>query len=267
MEKAHVGATFRSPAIAERVAMSTTDPEDISQFESFRLKLSEWATRRFEQDNPDYVQHFKRRLSETRGDLNLVLAETRPMLRGPRRWRKLLSTLLDVEQTMDKVRRSVWFIGSSPAPSRSRISDPGAWLIYHVDSWYLHTYGLLDRMQKMITLTCRHVVQPRSRGEKIKAALIADVKKMKGVIKDTRDAVAHGGGSVEALEEQDLWEPYVVIGPESWLNITSSFYENVAGRRKRWHSFIERSAVQVFATCEAWFAKLNKEAFSDDAGS
>ena len=240
---------------------------DTSEFETFRLKLSAWAKERLERDNRAYVDAFTRRLAETGGDLNLVLAETRPMLKGPRSWRKLLTALLDVEQTMDRVRRSVWFIGSTPAASESSISDPGAWLIYHLDSWYLHTYGLLERMQKMITLTCRHVVQPRSRGESLKAALIADVSKMKGVIKDTRHAVAHGGGSVEALEEDDLWEPYVIIGPDAWLNIISSYYNNMAGRRAKWHALVERSAVQVIATCEAWFGKLNGEVFKEDASS
>jgi len=247
--------------------MSKPHPKDASQFEIFRLNLSAWAKERLEEDNRAYVQAFTRRLAETGGDFNLVLAETRPMLKGSRSWRKLLTALLDIEQTMDKVRRSVWFIGSTPAPSPSSISDPGAWLIYHVDSWYLHTYGLLERMQKMMTLTCRHVVQPRSRGEPLKAALIADVSKMKGVIKGTRHAVAHGGGTVEALEEQDLWEPYVIIGPDAWLNITSSYYGNMAGRRAKWHDLIERSAVQVIATCEAWFGKLNAEAFKEDASS
>lgn len=234
---------------------------NMPEFEAFRLKLSEWALARLEADNKDYAERFRRRLSETGGDLDGVLVETRPLLKGPRAWRKVLTALLDVEQSMDKVRRSVSFAGSTPQPSGSQLSHPGAWLLYHLDSWYLQTYGLLERLGKMTTLTCRHVIRPKEKGEKIRANLVEEVRKMKDVISKTRHAIAHGGGSVEALEEDDLWEPYVLIGPEAWLNITTSYYDGVTHRQPAWYKAIRESTVQVFAVSEAWFGRLTRETF------
>ncbi len=231
-------------------------PGNNSEFERFRLKLTAWARSQLEMDNRPYMETFTAMLSETGGDFNKVSEETRSLLKGPRTWRKLLTALLDVEQTIDKVRRSVWFIGRIPQPADSNISDPGAWLVYHVDAWHIHTYGLLDRMKRIITLTCRHVVRPRENADELKARLLDDVEKMKAVVSRTRHSVAHGGGSVEALEEDDLWEPYVMIGPDAWLNITSSYYEGVALRQTKWHDGFKRSSVQVLAMSEAWFGEL-----------
>ena len=226
------------------------------EFDRFRLKLTAWARSQLEMDNRLYMETFTARLLETGGDLVKVTEETRSLLRGPRSWRKVLTALLDVEQTMDMVRRSVWFIGSIPQPTDSNVSDPGAWLVYHVDAWHIYTYGLLDRMKRIITLTCRHVVRPRESADELKARLLDDVEKMKAVVSRTRHPVAHGGGTVEALEENDLWEPYVTVGPDAWLNITSSYYEGVAKRQTKWHDGFKRSSIKVLAMSEAWFGEL-----------
>ncbi len=195
--------------------MSARESE-MPEFKALRLAVEAWARSILEESNPNYVETLRRRLSEPRPDVERVLAETCELLEPDAPWHDVMTALVDVEFWMDRCRQAVQYIGSAPQ-GRGHTAHPGVWLSYHVDSWYLFTYGLIDRIRKLITAVCRHVIRDDKEDPKwkiVETALVGDIDELKALIEGTRNSIAHGGGVVKALKEGQLLEPYIVLGGE-----------------------------------------------------
>jgi hypothetical protein len=239
------------------------------EFKALRLAVEAWARSILEESNPNYVETLRRRLAEPRPDVEKVLAETRQLLEPDAPWHDVMIALFDVEYWMDRCRQAVQFIGSVPR-GRGRTANPGVWLAYHADSWLLFAYGLLDRIRKLITAVCRHVIRDNKEAPKwkiVETALVGDVDKLKAVIEGMRDPIAHGGGIVEVLKKDKLLEPYIVLGGDepdasSDIDIFASYYDGIASRQATWHAGVHGGTARIFAISEALFKKLRQEAFS-----
>lgn len=242
---------------------------EMPEFKALRLAVEAWARSILEESNPNYVETLRRRLTEPRPDVERVLAETRELLEPDAPWHDVLTALFDVEYWMDRCRQAVQYIGAAPR-GRGRTADPGVWLSYHVDTWHLVAYGLLDRIRTLITAVCRHVMRDDEEVPNwkiIETALVGDIDEIKAVIAGTRNSIAHGGGIVEALKEGQLLEPYIVLGGEepdasSAIDIFASYYDGIAPRQGTWHAGFQDVTTRIFAISEALFNKLRQEAFS-----
>ena len=242
---------------------------EMPEFKALRLAVEAWARSILEESNPDYVETFRRRLAEPGCDVEKVLAETRELLEPAAAWHDVMTALFDVEYWMDRCRQAVQYIGFAPRGG-GRTAHPGVWLAYHTDSWHLFAYGLLDRIRKLITAVCRQVIRDGKEDAKwkiVETALVGDIDKLKAVIEGTRNSIAHGGGIVEALKEDKLLEPYIVLGGDeadasSAIDIFASYYDGIAPHQARWHAGVHQSTVRIFAVSEALFKKLRQEAFS-----
>ena len=246
----------------------TIRESELPQFRAFRHHLEEWALGQLEATNRPYVATFARRITQTPHDLAQVIAETAPLLGPPTTWPHLLTALLDVELYFDRCRRAVWFLGFTPAAPQAAPTHPGAWLLYHIDTWHVVACALLERIRTLISLTCRTVIRPKSpRFKIIEAQLVAEVQNLKKFIEDQRDRIAHGGGSVEALERDKLWEPYLVVrrvfGSTDTIDIIGNYYDGAIRYQTSWHSRAQRFTTWIFAFSEVWLRRLTEEAFAD----
>ncbi len=237
---------------------------------AFRQRIDDWAYSRLADTNPAYVQAAQIRLIETGGDIERVRDETASLLNRPPGYDRLLTCLLDVELWMDKCRQAVWYLGSTPTSDSLAYDHAGLWLEYHIDAWYLFAYGLLDRLRKLIVSTCRQIIRAKdaARSRIIQTELTAEVEALKRVISDARNAVAHGGGSVEALIESGLWEPYLVAGEfarpaDTTIHIIGADYGTRAGRQQMWHQATLGYTARILTASGTWFQRLTEEAFAD----
>jgi hypothetical protein len=230
--------------------------EQLVEFTNLKRKIHQAAAETLAGVNPNYVHTFRRRLEETRGDLERVIDETRPLLgEAFRDWPDVLTAVLDVELVLDKVKRSLAFlrtdVGDTP-------EEDGAKVVYHVDHWILQMDALLERFDKLVALVFRRVVRPKDREWQTKErALRHDIKKMKVEIAKRRDPLAHGlGGGVTGIQEDFLWEPGLASN-SSDVDLVASLYHQVGPRRERWHSYLEQTTVLALAAIEAISAKLS----------
>lgn len=238
----------------------------------FKRNLIAKAREELERINPAFVQAFQKGVADGEA-LERVIETTRPVL-GTKaharwdRWSKLLTAALDVEFAMDQVRRSLWLLEATPqgAPNNRRY-DPGAWIVYHVDHWIFEMHAFLERLEKLVKLTCRSLVRPMNlRWPEIEKELMSPIAKIKKDIGKMRHPLAHGGGPVEAIEEEQLWEGFVLLHLEDFSSVVSGRYEKSAAFQQRWHQFLRKRTVTVLAAADAIFTKLNEYAFVSSGG-
>ena len=70
---------------------------------------------------------------------------------------------------------------------------------------------------------------------------------------------------MEALAEDKLWEPYLLVGkvagPTDAIDIIGNYYDGVIRFQAPWHSRAQQATTWILAFSEAWFEKLTAEAF------
>ncbi len=230
--------------------------DQLVEFANLKRKIYEAARNALLATNPKYVDIFLRRFEETSGDLDQVIDETRPLLvvEGFKKWTDLLTAILDVELATDKVKRSLQFLARDVAGSPE---DTGAWAVYHVDHWILQMDALLERLDKLVAKVFRQIIKSKDPDWQNKQGILrGDIKKLKGEIAKRRDPLAHGGGEVEGIQKDQLWEPMLVQEVFD-VAIVQEYYQRVGPRRQLWHSHLKKSTIYVLATTEAIAERLS----------
>ena len=236
---------------------------------AFRKHLEAWVRRRFVDANPEYVDALATEMADEDIDLEKVIRECAPLIGEPIKFGRLLTSLVDVELWMDKCRQSVWYLSHDPKDSWIAFNEQGLGLEYHVDAWYFFVSGLLDRLRRLVTFTCRDVLRDSDRKDWkiVEAELLGAVDNMKKAIEKARNKIAHGGGSVEALAEEGLLEPYLVAsglaGPDDVIHLFGDDYGIDPDRRRKWREATAGYTEQMFNESAKLFQKLSDVAFVD----
>ncbi len=248
--------------------MQVTGASDnsLAELKAFRKKLEAWARRQLEQTNPAYLQAFSARLVET-GSPSRAIEQTRALLGSPPRWYRLLTAMADIEIALDKVRRALSYLGAAPANGMGQLSNEGAWAVYHFDQWTFQMHALLERLERLIKLTGRHIASKKNpKWPDAERTLLDRVKGMSDVVGNVRHPLAHGGGGgVKGLEDDRLWEPYLVGAMGLDIDFPQALYQAVgeSGRREKWGHYLQRSTVLAIRSMEEIFERLSSQAFGD----
>ena len=229
----------------------------------FKQNLIAKAKESLVKTNRNYVTAFERSTVEGK-DPETILAETQRYLQSghglSKTWCELLEATLDLELAMDKVRRALWFLEVMP-PGIAERWNVGGWTIYHVDFWTFEMAALLNRLEKLIKQTCRKLLKPSNPNwRKTEDTLMASVHKMQEDIGKFRNPLAHGGGPVEALALEQLWEPFVLTGVD-FEEVVNRHYQSMAGFRQVWHDRLETVTTTTLAATNAILQELDKYAF------
>src|SRR3989304_1711635 len=147
--------------------------EQLVEFTNLKNKLYEAAANALVAANPDYVQTFRQRMKETRGDFERVINETKPLLHGHelRGWSDLLTALLDLQVVLKKVKLSLRLLRADVAGTPQ---ETGARIVYHFDHWTFEMDALLERLDKLVARGFRRLVRPTDSGWRGKEKNVRD---------------------------------------------------------------------------------------------
>jgi hypothetical protein len=187
----------------------------VSNFDRFRNNLRQAAARALECAHPEYVAAFQKALSQT-GDFSKALDAVKdiPRDRGFAKWRPLLTATLDVEVTRNRLRNSLNLLKTVPdAEVLDRFSmHPGEWVDCHWTAWTFWVDALLERVKKLVKEAVRALVRPSNvQWKDIENSLLRSIDSFSESTGKVRNPLAHGGGAVEAVEEERLWEGLVLL--------------------------------------------------------
>jgi hypothetical protein len=231
--------------------------EKLVEFTKLKRRMYEAAASALVTTNLRYVQTFRRRLRETRGDLERVIDETRPLLTEDfKGWPDLLTAILDTELVLDEVKQSLTFLALDVATTQE---EDGARVTYHMHHWTFQMDALLERLDKLAAAVFRHLVRPRDSDWRIKERAVRDdIKKMKVRVAKLRDPLAHGlGGGVTGIQEEHLWEPFLAAEVFD-VDLVASRHQSCGQHRQRWHSYLEQTTTLVVAALEATSKRLGE---------
>jgi len=216
-----------------------------------------------------YPTYFRRLREELERAVNVEEATftVRPLLgKGIPEWSHLLTLCLDVELALDKTLRALTLLGT-PIPPLGSEWNIGAWTVYHLDHWTFEMQAWLERLDTLVTRTCRFLLRARNRSwREIQERLSGDIQKMKEVTSQVRNPLAHGGGGgVTGPEEDFLWEPSLIS--EADEDIVTAFYRTMSQADQQFHlERIRTVTVQAVAASEAIFRELNR-CITDSVGN
>jgi len=225
-------------------------------FDEFRRSLENWGQQRLEDERPKYVNAFRAELVASK-DLESATRQARSSLGEPLSWIVLLTRAMDVEIGRRQLFLAVQVVGH-PAPSDD--VTPGAWAVYQANMWWVSAAGLLERVEKLAVATCRRLISDKGDRTRVSDHLIDDIGAWRDRIKNVRDAVAHGGGPVEAMEADRLWEVHLVLGVDGFEEVVKSYFEFCMGKQSRWHSILSAATSQLSKDMDVWFDYLTSEA-------
>ena len=135
----------------------------------------------------------------------------------------------------------------------------GAWVVYHLDHWVLHFYAWLDRLDALVAKVCRILLKPRlSEWRQLEKSLRPKVGEMRTMVANLRHPLAHtgAGGPTRGIDEEQLWEPGLLIGFDQ--DMAPYYYESSAKSQDRWHRMAFNATARGLAASEAMFAELNR---------
>lgn len=230
----------------------------LSGFDRFRNALQEAAARALERTHPEYVDTFQEVLRQT-GDLSKALhaVENIPTGRGFAKWQPILTAILDTELAMDKVRSALKLLKVIPPVEvlDAFSMSEGAWIDYHLDAWFFRMDGLLEREKKLVSRVVRALVKPTNAQWKyIENTLLNSIKGLSEITGKVRDPLAHGGGAVEAIEEERLWQMAVLLRfhPDirQLLDARVQYHD-------KWYEGLRQASIQALAEIERVSEELN----------
>ena len=236
--------------------MDTTNFTGLSNFKS---KLDKWARRQLEISNPKFVKTFLSQL-EKQG-LEKAHDATKSLLGDPPEWYAVLTAMADVEMALDKMWRARQFLGASPMPGSGELSNLGAWVDYHSDYWAFATDALLERVEILINLSIDRILRYKNpEWRTLKNELLRKIKKIKDEIGNVRHPLAHGGGGgITGLEEDRLWETYLLVG--SGTDLAAAKYKSISrlDYQQKWYERIGWATAIVTAVLDDVLGRLSGE--------
>jgi hypothetical protein len=159
--------------------------------------------------NPRYGDVFRRTIHK---GFDAAANAAQPFVqKAPPWWYKLLTGLLSVGLAMDEVNTALVLMRSHRAegPGDGRLLD------YHEHHWFLQTQALLEKSISLIKRVYRTLVKrldPTSFKDRMDGT-IEPLNGLRDALANVRNPIVHPvGGPITAVEEDRLWERYVLAG-------------------------------------------------------
>jgi len=141
--------------------MTNQSGQSLVEFSKLRQMLRTSAKQALEKSRPQYVQRSQEVLEES-GDLDEAIKQARPFLgEGIPQWSQLLTFVLDVELSLDKLKRALTLLGTD-VPQLRGAGNAGAWTVYHYDHGIYQAHAWLERLDRLVKRVCRVIIKPRS---------------------------------------------------------------------------------------------------------
>lgn len=227
-------------------------------FDEFRKAFESWAQRELRDDRPKYVHAFEAQRSTDLTDLDAAILAARPFQGAPLKWASLLTRTLDVDMARDRLRLATDLCGSETPDEDFSL---GVWVNYTTDAWWLAAMALIDRFDKLAVAICRRFVTDTVKQKQEIQSLRSAWKDWRDRIKKIRDSVAHGGGPVEALEEDRLWEVHLALRIDGFDELVQQFHESSAGKQTEWHHRLSSATGALLGALDGWSDQLMASAF------
>jgi len=226
-------------------------------FDSLRQNIISSAARHLESIAPEYVDAFRKSLQAKGYEQSLNEVKGIKVGSSFNKWREIYTRLLDVELAMHQLKTSLRLL-KAPAPSYLTL---GEWVIYHHDAWAIWAQGLLNRFEKLALKVVRKLVKTSNPNFTILDNYIGvEIRKLKDEVGKLRDPIAHGGGRIEAPQEEGLLEPILLIGGQ--LNMKDVF-EPMASYQQKWHKKSYAISIRILEGIDKLSERINREVVWD----
>lgn len=233
-----------------------------SQLDILRNSIQKAALRDLQREHPDYVAAVRTAVARTK-DINQAIESAKdiPTDKGFGRWRPLFEGALDVELAKDKLRTALRLLEKNP-PNEvldAYFLNAGAWTDYHMDVGIFWLDALLERVRKLVRRVVRELIRPgNDEWKSVESDLLKIVLRASERVGKVRDPLAHGGGPVEGLSSERIWELGCVLGLPP-LEVSPDLLVSTEEYRNRWHEGLRNTSVIVLAAVEQTFEKLNEQ--------
>ena len=234
----------------------------MSNFERFRDALHEAAARSLERTHPEYVAAFQKALSQTR-DPSKAFDAVKDIStdEGFARWRPLLTATLDTEVAINRLRNALNILKILPSEEVLNLFSMslGEWVDYHMTAWLFWMDALLEKVKALVCEAIRALVRiSNAKWKDIETNLLKSINALSEDTGKIRDPIAHGGlkgRAVEALEEERLWEGFVLMrGPLDIRQLFESFVEY----HGKWYEHLRQASVKAIAEVNRVLEELNR---------
>jgi len=144
------------------------------------------------------------------------------------KWRKISVDLLDVELQNLRIKNSLKLIN---IPSGLVFND-GEWLDYHFSYWAVLLQGLFSKYEKLYKCVERKLLKPSLKTEM--KSLYSKIDDYHNRLKTLRDPVAHPGGFVEVIGQDEHIGTYIILGAKIDVG---DMLNQFAVFQMRWYNF------------------------------
>ena len=230
---------------------------NLPQMNQLRATIRSRARQVLAKHNPEFLRTVQE-LRAAGAAPDVVLGEGRKALAGglPKSWTDLLMVEMDYELAIDKMGSAVQMLGTQMPAGLPAPWDDGRWTSYHLDQFILKHHAWLERFEKLITRVCRVLLRGvDSDWKSIERRLVSQVAAMKKRVSPMRHALAHGGGSLEAIAELKLWEVSLIV--EADVDTVEAYDSHLGHYRERWHDGADQLTLQSLEGAESITADLN----------
>ena len=231
----------------------------LSAFDALRAAIQRAAAIKLERKHPECVASFRHVLDQT-GDTAKALDAVKgiPMSGEFVAFERLLTATLDTELAMDKLISALNLFKT--VPPRELLDEwsmsEGALIDYNYSAWVFWMDALLERVKKLVSQAVRTLVRPHNpRFKDIERALLNSVDRLSSITGHVRNPLAHGGGAVQALEEERLWVTYALLGAHTDI---SELYHPLVEYRDTWHQRLRHASTLALAEIERVSSELNR---------
>jgi len=190
--------------------------------------------------------------------LALRAVEGIPTDPGFSKWRPLITAAHDIQLAEHQIRCALGLLKAIPPEEtlESHHMSRGAWIYYHVTTWTFWMDALLERAKRLVKQGVRVLVRPSEPGWKaLQAELLAPLESLSELVGKLRDPLAHGGGAIEALAEEHLWEAIVLLSAPVDFN---QVFQPMTKHHETWYERLHKMSEAALATVEQAAGKLNQ---------
>lgn len=203
-----------------------------------------------EATDPEFVKAAREMVGPDYGHLNAP-TKLRPLLSGkfPDSWEDLLTSVLDMELTLEKTIRAAQF--TQMLPDSDDREEVGAWLTCHRDYWVLELAALVERLdtfsKKLIRFFLRGVDSSWQQKQEECNRIIT---RMKAHIRPVRNMIAHGSTpGVTGIKDAGLWELYLATEPLDRPLSLSAFEADLISVN-HWQEYVRQDTANMLHDAE-----------------
>ncbi|MDP2731207.1 MAG: hypothetical protein Q8O55_12110 [Dehalococcoidales bacterium] len=186
--------------------------------------------------SPEYVYEFIE--AGSRGELPSVLLPTVVSMNPQfQKWRSICTDLMDVEYHKHRLTVCLSLMNLK---NPSSVSE-GEWLDYQFSYWAVLTQGLISKFEKLSKSIYRKFPTPDSSETSLKGTL-QNLHEYHTRLKKVRDPVAHPGGPVRIVGQDEHLGPYIVFRGEfqmsTLMDSLTGFYSSWTTRAFRFSNMV-----------------------------